>query len=91
MNKPSQTFHANPDQQIANARDPFFLQVNAELSDKGFFIAAADDLITWARTGSLMWMTFGLACCAIVMMQMSSPTTPSGTDLPRGLRHGRPT
>jgi hypothetical protein len=22
-------------------------------------------LIAWARTGSLMWMTFGLACCAI--------------------------
>ena len=26
-----------------------------------------------ARTGSLMWMTFGLACCAIEMMQMSMP------------------
>ena len=29
--------------------------------------------ITWARTGSLMWMTFGLACCAVEMMQMSMP------------------
>src|SRR5260370_36211789 len=34
---------------------------------------SADNLITWARTGSLMWMTFGLACCAIEMMQMSMP------------------
>ncbi|HVI66557.1 MAG TPA: NADH-quinone oxidoreductase subunit B, partial [Bradyrhizobium sp.] len=51
--------------------DPFFLQVKSELSDKGFLIAAADDLIAWARTGSLMWMTFGLACCAIEMMQVS--------------------
>src|SRR5207244_4476474 len=55
------------------ANDPFFLEVNHELSDKGFFVAAADDLVTWARTGSLMWMTFGLACCAVEMMQVSMP------------------
>src|SRR5207302_644919 len=55
------------------ANDPYFLEVNHELSDKGFFVAAADDLVTWARTGSLMWMTFGLACCAVEMMQVSMP------------------
>jgi NADH-quinone oxidoreductase subunit B len=55
------------------ANDPYFLEVNHELSDKGFFITTADNLIIWARTGSLMWMTFGLACCAIEMMQMSMP------------------
>ena len=39
------------------ASDPFFLQAKSELSDKGFLVAAADDLIAWARTGSLMWKT----------------------------------
>jgi NADH-quinone oxidoreductase subunit B len=55
------------------ADDQFFSEVNAHLADKGFLVAAADDLIAWARTGSLMWMTFGLACCAIEMMQVSMP------------------
>ena len=57
----------------AGENDPMFRDINLELADKGFLITAADDLITWARTGSLMWMTFGLACCAIEMMQMSMP------------------
>src|SRR5437667_11455831 len=55
------------------ADDGFFVGMKDELADKGFLVAAADDLIIWARTGSLMWMTFGLACCAIEMMQMSMP------------------
>ena len=55
------------------ADDRFFTGINNELSDKGFIVTATDDLITWARTGSLMWMTFGLACCAVEMMQMSMP------------------
>src|SRR6202158_5301876 len=44
-----------------------------ELADKGFLLTTADELINWARTGSLMWMTFGLACCAIEMMQAAMP------------------
>src|SRR5215831_5960943 len=55
------------------AVDSFFSNVKSELSDKGFLVAAADNLIAWARTGSLMWMQFGLACCAIEMMQVSMP------------------
>ncbi|OHV78828.1 NADH-quinone oxidoreductase subunit B family protein [Rhizobium sp. LCM 4573] len=53
--------------------DPTMGMINAELADKGFLVTSTDELITWARTGSLMWMTFGLACCAIEMMQMSMP------------------
>ncbi len=58
-----------------NARldDPYFNELSNGLTDKGFVVAAYDDLIQWARTGSLMWMTFGLACCAVEMMQASMP------------------
>ncbi|MDZ4740800.1 MAG: NADH-quinone oxidoreductase subunit B family protein [Alphaproteobacteria bacterium] len=53
--------------------DPFFLSAREALDEKGFLVARADELITWARTGSLMWMTFGLACCAVEMMQANMP------------------
>jgi NADH-quinone oxidoreductase subunit B len=53
--------------------DLHFTAFNNQLADRGFLVASVDNLITWARSGSLMWMTFGLACCAIEMMQMSMP------------------
>ncbi len=59
--------------QPVGANDPFMLEVNAELGDKGFLATTASQLITWARTGSLMWMQTGLACCAVEMIQMSMP------------------
>jgi len=39
-----------------------------ELQDKGFLVSKVDDLLDWARTGSLWPMTFGLACCAVEMI-----------------------
>jgi NADH-quinone oxidoreductase B subunit len=66
--------HLDPGDRQADGRDdPFFGEINNELADKGFLVTSTDELITWARTGSLMWMTFGLACCAVEMMQMSMP------------------
>jgi NADH-quinone oxidoreductase subunit B len=68
-----QEFLAARPGRLAGANDPFFADLKGELADKGFLVAAADDLIAWARTRSLMWMQFGLACCAIEMMQMAMP------------------
>ena len=47
--------------------------LNDELADKGFVVAQLDKLITWARTGSLWGLTFGLACCGVEMMQAGPP------------------
>ena len=44
-----------------------------ELADKGFLVTSTSAVINWARTGSLHWMTFGLACCAVEMMHTSMP------------------
>ena len=43
------------------------------LKEKGFLLTKYEDLVTWARTGSLWPMTFGLACCAIEMIQAYMP------------------
>ena len=43
------------------------------LNEKGFMVTTAEDLFTWARTGSLWWMTFGLACCAVEMIHVNKP------------------
>jgi len=55
------------------ALEEFYRPMSDELTDKGFLVTSSESLINWARTGSLMWMTFGLACCAVEMMQASMP------------------
>ncbi len=38
------------------------------LQQKGFVVTSIDNVMNWARTGSMWPMTFGLACCAVEMM-----------------------
>ena len=50
-----------------------FKEIAKNFSEKGFITTSTNNLINWARTGSLHWMTFGLACCAVEMMQAAMP------------------
>ena len=49
-----------------------FEQVNAGLESQGFFVTKLNDLVSWARSGSMWPMTFGLACCAVEMMHAAA-------------------
>lgn len=42
------------------------------LNKDGFVMTTVEDVVNWARAGSLWPMTFGLACCAVEMMHSAA-------------------
>jgi NADH-quinone oxidoreductase subunit B len=43
-----------------------------DIQQRGFLITKLDEITGWARSNSLWPMTFGLACCAVEMMQAAA-------------------
>lgn len=58
--------------QNTEVQDDLLKAVQRDLDKKGFFVTQVDKLIGWAQSGSLWPMTFGLACCAVEMMQTAA-------------------
>ncbi|HAX90602.1 MAG TPA: NADH-quinone oxidoreductase subunit B [Rhodospirillaceae bacterium] len=57
-----------PDEALRARMEASARLMGEEVQNKGFMLAKLDDLMAWARTGSMWPMTFGLACCGIEMI-----------------------
>ena len=49
-------------------QDQLLARATKRLEEKGFLVANFENLVDWARTGSIWPMTFGLACCGVEMI-----------------------
>jgi NADH-quinone oxidoreductase subunit B len=49
-------------------QDQLLVRATKRLEEKGFLVANFENLVDWARTGSIWPMTFGLACCGVEMI-----------------------
>jgi NADH-quinone oxidoreductase subunit B len=50
------------------AQDELLARATKRLQEKGFLVSNLENLVDWARTGSIWPMTFGLACCGVEMI-----------------------
>ncbi|KAA0153999.1 hypothetical protein FNF27_07810 [Cafeteria roenbergensis] len=63
---PSAPFHASASPAQAESMTELFAKGK---NSAEFLVSKVDEVINWARKGSMWPMTFGLACCAVEMMQ----------------------
>jgi NADH-quinone oxidoreductase subunit B len=54
------------------SQDKILEALGQEVSQKGFIVTQLDKVAAWAQSGSLWPMSFGLACCAVEMMQTAA-------------------
>jgi len=52
--------------------DQLMQRVQNDLDKRGFVVTQFDKLAAWAQSSSLWPMSFGLACCAVEMMQTAA-------------------
>ncbi len=57
---------------MALSKDVITGNIQEEFDNRGFLVTKIDELVNWARSGSLWPMTFGLACCAVEMMHVAA-------------------
>ena len=60
----------------------YYDALSGELVHKGFLVTSTEDVFQWARTGSLWWMTFGLACCPARPVSYETISSPSSIKSP---------
>jgi NADH-quinone oxidoreductase subunit B len=53
-------------------QDAILSEFNDSINNRGYVLTKLEDVANWARAGSLWPMTFGLACCAVEMMQCAA-------------------
>lgn len=57
---------------VTDNQDDLLKRMNDEFEKQGFIVTQLDKLFGWAQSSSMWPMTFGLACCAVEMMQTAA-------------------